>query len=106
MFLQAVAGLIADARQVVGRARDEAANYRFTYAQPIPLKVYSSPRSSSVSVCECLPLPSTWWTESRGSCTYTHCTVLCVRLAVVSCLGRMVQTDLSFTWLTRLEWPG
>lgn len=39
LSIQSVAGLIADARQVVGRARDEAANYRFTYAQPIPLKV-------------------------------------------------------------------
>lgn len=34
----AIAGLIADARQVVDRARGEASNYRFTYAQPIPLK--------------------------------------------------------------------
>lgn len=34
----AVAGLIADARQVIRVARIEASNYRFTYSQPIPLK--------------------------------------------------------------------
>lgn len=34
----AVAGLIADARQIVNVARDEAANYRSTYGSPIPLK--------------------------------------------------------------------
>ncbi|CAH3196900.1 unnamed protein product, partial [Porites evermanni] len=34
----AVAGLIADARQIVSVARDEAANYRSTYGSPIPLK--------------------------------------------------------------------
>ncbi|XP_077995243.1 proteasome subunit alpha type-3-like [Glandiceps talaboti] len=34
----AVAGLLADARQIVETARDEAANYRSTYGAPIPLK--------------------------------------------------------------------
>lgn len=34
----AVAGLIADARQIVSVAREEAANYRSTYGSPIPLK--------------------------------------------------------------------
>lgn len=34
----AVAGLIADARQVIRIARIEASNYRFIYSQPIPLK--------------------------------------------------------------------
>ena len=34
----AVAGLLSDARAVVNRARDEAANYRNTYQVPIPLK--------------------------------------------------------------------
>lgn len=37
--LQAISGLIADARRVVNQARDEASNYRFTYSQPIPVKV-------------------------------------------------------------------
>ena len=37
--LQVISGLIADARRVVNQARDEAAHYRFTYSQPIPLKV-------------------------------------------------------------------
>lgn len=35
----AVAGLLADARQIVERARDEAANYRSNYGSPIPLKL-------------------------------------------------------------------
>lgn len=34
----AISGLIADARRIVNQARDEAANYRFTYSQPIPVK--------------------------------------------------------------------
>ena len=37
--MQVISGLIADARQVVSRARDEASNYRMTYSQPIPAKV-------------------------------------------------------------------
>ena len=41
--LQAVAGLIADARQVIRVARIEASNYRFIYSQPIPLKVSQPP---------------------------------------------------------------
>ena len=35
---QAVAGLLADARQVVEVARDEASSYRSSYGNPIPLK--------------------------------------------------------------------
>lgn len=34
----AVAGLLADARQIVETARDEATNYKFNYGSPIPLK--------------------------------------------------------------------
>lgn len=34
----AVAGLLADARQLVGRAREEAANYRSNYGSNIPIK--------------------------------------------------------------------
>jgi len=34
-----VAGLIADARQIVERAREEAADYRSYYTSPIPVKV-------------------------------------------------------------------
>ena len=40
--LQAIAGLIADARQIVSQARDEASNYRYSYSQPIPLRVRNS----------------------------------------------------------------
>ncbi|EDO36538.1 predicted protein [Nematostella vectensis] len=34
----AIAGLIADSRQIVATAREEAANYRSVYGSPIPLK--------------------------------------------------------------------
>lgn len=34
-----IAGLLADARAVVERARDEAVNYRNQYRSPVPLKV-------------------------------------------------------------------
>lgn len=37
--MQAVAGLLADARQVVETAREEANNYRYNYGMPVPLKV-------------------------------------------------------------------
>lgn len=34
----AVAGLLADARQIVETAREEATNYKFNYGSPIPIK--------------------------------------------------------------------
>lgn len=37
-WFQAVAGLIADARQLAENARSEAASYRSQYGNPIPLK--------------------------------------------------------------------
>ena len=37
--LQAVAGLLADAKHLVDNAREEAANYRANYGASIPLKV-------------------------------------------------------------------
>jgi len=37
--IQAVAGLLADARQIVEHAREEASNYRSNYGSPIPLQV-------------------------------------------------------------------
>ena len=37
--LQAVAGLLADAKHLVDNAREEAANYRANYGANIPLKV-------------------------------------------------------------------
>lgn len=49
MFMQAISGLIADARRVVNQAQDEAASYRFTYSQPIPVKVCACP-----CVCGCM----------------------------------------------------
>ena len=38
-ILQAVAGLLADAKHLVDNAREEAANYRANYGASIPLKV-------------------------------------------------------------------
>ena len=56
--VQAVAGLIADAREIVSLARDEAANYRFSFAQPVPLKVsIQAPIYSRV--VHCIPPPHT-----------------------------------------------
>ena len=37
--LQATAGLMADARSVVEKAREEAGNYRSLYSKAIPVKV-------------------------------------------------------------------
>ncbi len=41
-FLKAVAGLLADSRQIVETARTEASNYRAEYGGNIPVKVYFS----------------------------------------------------------------
>lgn len=38
-YIQAVAGLLADSRQIVEIAREEASNYRYNYGTAIPLKV-------------------------------------------------------------------
>lgn len=37
--LQATAGLLADARTVVDKAREEAGSYRSVYSEAIPVKV-------------------------------------------------------------------
>jgi 20S proteasome alpha/beta subunit len=37
--IQAVAGLLADARQLLSVARDEAKQYKHDYGVPIPVKV-------------------------------------------------------------------
>ena len=39
--LQAVAGLLADARQLLSVARDEAKQYKYDYGVSIPVKVSS-----------------------------------------------------------------
>ena len=38
-FIQAVAGLLADARQLLSVARDEAKQYKYDYGVSIPVKV-------------------------------------------------------------------
>ena len=40
-IFQATAGLLADARNVVDRAKDEASSYRGVYSEAIPVKVSS-----------------------------------------------------------------
>ncbi|KJE97190.1 proteasome subunit alpha type-3 [Capsaspora owczarzaki ATCC 30864] len=46
----AIAGLVADARQVVNRAREESANYRSFYNSPIPSQVLSQRLAGFVQV--------------------------------------------------------
>jgi len=46
----AVAGLMADARQIVNRARSEAKGYKSSYQHPIPIKVLSERVSGFVQV--------------------------------------------------------
>jgi 20S proteasome subunit alpha 7 len=40
-YLKAVAGLLADARQLISVARDEAKQYKYDYGVSIPVKVWN-----------------------------------------------------------------
>lgn len=93
--LQAISGLIADARRVVNQARDEASNYRFTYSQPIPVKV-GAPTDNVISCVKTQSPPpffcrSIWWIEFQASCTFSHSMVPYDLLAAASCLVHMEQ---------------
>ncbi|XVF04911.1 hypothetical protein REPUB_Repub05bG0125600 [Reevesia pubescens] len=47
----AVAGLAADGRQIVARAKSEAANYQSVYGEPIPVKELADRVASYVHLC-------------------------------------------------------
>ncbi|CAI5515572.1 unnamed protein product [Closterium sp. Naga37s-1] len=58
----AVAGLVADGRQVVNRARNEAVNYKSFFAHMIPLKVLADRMASYAHYFTLY-----WWTRPLGS---------------------------------------
>eukprot|EP00475_Leptophrys_vorax_P038737 TRINITY_DN6890_c0_g1_i4.p1 TRINITY_DN6890_c0_g1~~TRINITY_DN6890_c0_g1_i4.p1 ORF type:complete len:292 (-),score=25.73 TRINITY_DN6890_c0_g1_i4:64-939(-) len=58
----AVAGLVADGRQAVNRARNEAVNYKSFFAHPIPLKVLADRMASYAHFFTLY-----WWTRPLGS---------------------------------------
>ncbi|GJP47641.1 hypothetical protein CLOM_g6821, partial [Closterium sp. NIES-68] len=58
----AVAGLVADGRQVVNRARNEAVNYKSFFAHMIPLKVLADRMANYAHFFTLY-----WWTRPLGS---------------------------------------
>ncbi|CAN1346511.1 Proteasome subunit alpha type-3 [Linum perenne] len=57
----AVAGLAADGRQIVARAKSEAANYDNVYGEPIPVKELADRVASYVHLCTLY-----WWLRPFG----------------------------------------
>ena len=57
----AVAGLAADGRQVVARAKSEATNYESTYGEAIPVKELADRVASYVHLCTLY-----WWLRPFG----------------------------------------
>ncbi|KAH9603911.1 hypothetical protein KSS87_017995 [Heliosperma pusillum] len=57
----AVAGLAADGRQIVARAKSEATNYESTYGEPIPVKELAERVASYVHLCTLY-----WWLRPFG----------------------------------------
>ncbi|CAK9172937.1 unnamed protein product [Ilex paraguariensis] len=57
----AVAGLAADGRQIVARAKAEATNYESTYGEPIPVKELTERVASYVHLCTLY-----WWLRPFG----------------------------------------
>ncbi|KAL3841115.1 hypothetical protein ACJIZ3_025706 [Penstemon smallii] len=57
----AVAGLAADGRQIVTRAKSEATNYESTYGEPIPVKELAERVASYVHLCTLY-----WWLRPFG----------------------------------------
>ncbi|OAY57892.1 proteasome subunit alpha type-3 [Manihot esculenta] len=57
----AVAGLAADGRQIVARAKSEATNYESVYGEPIPVKELAERVASYVHLCTLY-----WWLRPFG----------------------------------------
>uniref|UniRef100_A0A0D9WI04 Proteasome subunit alpha type n=1 Tax=Leersia perrieri TaxID=77586 RepID=A0A0D9WI04_9ORYZ len=57
----AVAGLAADGRQIVSRAKSEAANYEKVYGEPMPVKELADRVASYVHLCTLY-----WWLRPFG----------------------------------------
>ncbi|WRX34592.1 Proteasome alpha-subunit [Theobroma cacao] len=57
----AVAGLAADGRQIVARAKSEATNYESVYGEPIPVKELAERIASYVHLCTLY-----WWLRPFG----------------------------------------
>ncbi|KAG8651056.1 hypothetical protein MANES_07G090500v8 [Manihot esculenta] len=57
----AVAGLAADGRQIVARAKSEATNYESVYGEPIPVKELADRVASYVHLCTLY-----WWLRPFG----------------------------------------
>ncbi|KAL0282023.1 UNVERIFIED_CONTAM: Proteasome subunit alpha type-3 [Sesamum angustifolium] len=57
----AVAGLAADGRQIVARAKSEATNYESVYGEPIPVKELAARVASYVHLCTLY-----WWLRPFG----------------------------------------
>ncbi|XP_016671761.1 proteasome subunit alpha type-3 isoform X2 [Gossypium hirsutum] len=57
----AVAGLAADGRQIVARAKSEATNYQSVYGEPIPVKELAERVASYVHLCTLY-----WWLRPFG----------------------------------------
>ncbi|XVF04943.1 hypothetical protein REPUB_Repub05bG0127900 [Reevesia pubescens] len=60
-IVMAVAGLAADGRQIVARAKSEATNYQSVYGEPIPVKELADRVASYVHLCTLY-----WWLRPFG----------------------------------------
>ncbi|TYI25889.1 proteasome subunit alpha type-3-like isoform X2 [Gossypium arboreum] len=60
-IVMAVAGLAADGRQIVARAKSEATSYQSVYGEPIPVKELAERLASYVHLCTLY-----WWLRPFG----------------------------------------
>ncbi|PPR90057.1 hypothetical protein GOBAR_AA30625 [Gossypium barbadense] len=60
-IVMAVAGLAADGRQIVARAKSEATSYQSVYGEPIPVKELAERVASNVHLCTLY-----WWLRPFG----------------------------------------
>lgn len=87
VHLQAVAGLLADARSLADVAKEEASSFRSNYGYDIPLKVSVAELlrvhvdAGASPLTECVSSCSTWQTGWPCTCTPTRCTAPSDRLA-------------------------